>query len=280
MHISLPLYLSVAFLAITALTFVLFLRAVPRSSRGFVAVGLSAWLLLQGVLAYRGFFLFESSVPPRFALAIAPPLLLLVVLFATKGGRRWLDGLSLVRLTWLNTVRVGVELVLLGLFMHKTIPQVMTFEGRNADILVGITAPLVAWFGYHRKSISPRMVLAWNMVALCILLNVVIHGVLSVPTPFQQISFEQPLVALLYFPFNWLPAFIVPVALLTHLVSIRQLTRRQAFADEQPMAPVGVQPAKGFRRPAPAAARGRPASYPSAESASFLPAPFWWRRYC
>ncbi|HVF96549.1 MAG TPA: hypothetical protein VM871_04480, partial [Flavisolibacter sp.] len=38
-------------------------------------------------------------------------------------------------------------------------------------------------------------------------------------------AFDQPNIAVLYFPFIWLPSFIVPVVLLSHLVCIRQLLK-------------------------------------------------------
>src|SRR5689334_1727811 len=114
---SLPSYIALVFIGITALTFFGFLRSIPGRSRPYVAAGLSAWLLLQGILAYRGFYGFESAVPPRFMLMIAPPLGTVLLLFGTKGGRRWMDHISLSRLTWMNTVRVGVELVLFWLFV-------------------------------------------------------------------------------------------------------------------------------------------------------------------
>jgi len=55
-------------------------------------------------------------------------------------------------------------------------------------------------------------------------LNIVINAILSVPTPIQQFAFDQPNIAILYFPFTWLPCFIVPAVLLSHIVSIKKLT--------------------------------------------------------
>jgi hypothetical protein len=65
--------------------------------------------------------------------------------------------------------------------------------------------------------------LVWNFICLGLLFNIVVHAVLSAPLPFQQLAFDQPNVAILYFPYVWLPAFIVPVVLLSHLVAIRKL---------------------------------------------------------
>jgi len=49
---------------------------------------------------------------------------------------------------------------------------------------------------------------------------------LSAPSPIQKIAFEQPNIAILYFPFCWLPTFIVPIVLFSHLVAVRKLVLR------------------------------------------------------
>jgi hypothetical protein len=152
-----------------------------------------------------------------------PPLGTIAILFSTKNGRKFIDSLPLQTLTWLHTIRVPVEIVLFLLFVHKAIPQLMTFEGRNFDIFAGITAPLIAWYGFKKNQLSPTILITWNIICLVLVLNITIHAVLSLPAPFQQLAFEQPNIAVLYFPYNWLPAFVVPVVIFSHLAAIRQL---------------------------------------------------------
>lgn len=108
-------------------------------------------------------------------------------------------------------------------FLHKSIPQLMTFEGRNFDIIAGLTAPVIYYFGYIKKVFPKSVLLTWNIICLVLLLNIVVNAVLSAPTPIQQFAFDQPNTGVLYFPFVWLPGFIVPVVLLAHIVSIRSL---------------------------------------------------------
>jgi len=57
-------------------------------------------------------------------------------------------------------------------------------------------------------------------------MNALINEILSVPSRIQQFGFEQPNVAILYFPYAWLPALIVPMVIFTHLVPIRRLTAK------------------------------------------------------
>ena len=101
----------------------------------------------------------------------------------------------------------------------------MTFEGRNFDILAGITAPIMYYLVFVKQSMSKKTLLFWNFACLALLLNIVINAILSAPLPFQQFAFEQPNIAILYFPFNLLPSIVVPVVLFAHLVAIRRLLK-------------------------------------------------------
>ncbi len=102
----------------------------------------------------------------------------------------------------------------------------MTFEGRNFDILAGITAPIIAYLAFTQKKISRNGLLIWNFICLALLANIVVNAFLSVPSPVQQFAFDQPNIAILYVPFSWLPTFVVPVVLFAHLASIQQLLKK------------------------------------------------------
>jgi len=218
---QIPFYVSGLFVATTLLAVYFLLKATSYSRATMVAV--SIWLLLQAGLALQSFFLVTDTVPPRMMVLLAPPMVTIILLFATRGGRRFIDRLELRHLVLLHMVRIPVEVVLFWLCLYKTIPQVMTFEGRNFDIISGITAPVVYYFYFVRKQMSRSLLIAWNVMCLVLLLNVVIHGLLSAPGVLQRLSFDRPNIGILYFPFVWLPGFIVPLVLFAHLVSIRQV---------------------------------------------------------
>jgi hypothetical protein len=99
----------------------------------------------------------------------------------------------------------------------------MTFEGRNFDVVSGLSAPLVYYFGFVKKQLSKAFILVWNVICLALVVNVAFYAVLSSPTKFQQFAFDQPNIALGYFPFVLLPSLLVPLVVFAHLVSIRQL---------------------------------------------------------
>ena len=126
-------------------------------------------------------------------------------------------------LTIFHVIRIPVEIVLFWLFVYKTIPQAMSFEGRNFDILSGLSAPLVYYLGFIKKQLNKPVLIAWNIICIGLLLNVVSSAVLSLPGRFQQFGFEQPNTAVGYFPYLLLPAVLVPLALFANAAVIRQL---------------------------------------------------------
>jgi hypothetical protein len=218
-----PHFISIFFILTTLLTVAFFYKASSYSKQTIVI--LATWLTLEGIVGISGFYTVTNTLPPRFIFLIVIPMLLIGALFITAQGRQYIDSLDVKWLTLLHFVRVPVELVLYWLFLNKTVPELMTFEGRNFDIFSGISAPFVFYFGYVKKTISKQMLLLWNFVCLGLLLNIVVNAVLSAPFPFQQFAFEQPNIAVLYFPFVWLPCCIVPLVLFSQLTCIRNLLK-------------------------------------------------------
>ena len=209
-------------MVITTLVTLYFLYAAARSSRAVLVISLG-WLILQGAISASAFYTVTLGIPPRFVFLIAPPLLLCITLLVGREGRKLLDKMDTARLTILHVVRVPVELILLSLSLHGSVPELMTFEGRNFDIVSGLSAPLIYYYGYVRKRLNRSILIAWNITCLLLLINIVVNAVLAAPFSFQALAFDQPNIAVLYFPFTWLPGFIVPVVLLSHLACLRQL---------------------------------------------------------
>ncbi len=217
---TLPLYVKIIFLITTLLAVGITWKSTAYS-KPFVLIVL-CWLVLQAILAFNGFYTVTTGIPPRFALLVIPPVVMITVQFITTKGKAFVDSINLKYLTLLHIVRIPVEITLLLLYLNKLVPCIMTFEGRNFDILSGITAILIYYLGFVKKVMSRKIILAWNIICLVLLFNIVVTAVLSAPFSFQQFGFEQPNIGLLYFPFVWLPCCVVPLVLFSHLVAIRR----------------------------------------------------------
>ena len=225
---NLPAYVSITFVLTTFLTVGTFLYAIKRAVFSSMAAKiliflLPFWLLLQAALAVMGFYLKTDAFPPRLPLFGLLPALFFIITLFIFARKKFISLLSLKILTILHIIRIPVELVLLWLFQAGQIPQLMTFEGRNFDVLSGLTAPLVFWLAFRGGKINRPLLIVWNFFALGLLINIVVNAVLSFPFQFQQFAFEQPNRAVLYFPFVWLPTVIVPIVLFSHLASLWQL---------------------------------------------------------
>ena len=233
---DLPLIMNIGFITTTLLTFYLFYNVLKKSKsyshlKIKISVGLLIWLLAQYFIASSEFYINNTdSTPPAFLLAFVPTLFFILILFVTKKGKRFIDSLPLLESTYLHVVRIPVELILYGLALYKTIPELMTFAGRNYDILAGISAPFIAYFGITKKLLNRRFLIVWNLISMALLLFIIVNAILSAPFSFQQFAFEQPNIAVFYFPYVWLPAFIVPIVLFCHLVSIRLLTNKKSLS--------------------------------------------------
>lgn len=235
---NLPTYISLTFILTTVITLMLFIWVIKSSNSEksrktaiYVFIGLTIWLIIQAVLTLKNIYNSNTnSLPPKIMLlGIFPMILTIILLFATSKGRQFIDCLSIKKLTYLNVVRIPVEIVLFWLFLNKSIPELMTFEGRNFDILAGISAPFIAHYGFAKMKISKKGLLIWNFICLGLLMNIVINALFSAPSPIQKFAFEQPNIAILNFPFSWLPTFIVPLVLFGHLASIRQLLKLKTY---------------------------------------------------
>jgi hypothetical protein len=209
-----PASLGLAFGLVALVALALFWRAAHYSRRTLGVLLL--WVGLQSAVALSGFYTVTNSLPPRTLALVAPLMLLLLSLLATARGRRYLDELDLKSLTLLHAVRA--------------VPELMTFAGRNWDILSGLSAPVVYVLAFKKQVLGRRGLLVWNVVALGLLLNIVGHALLSVPGATQRLAFEQPNVAILHFPFHLLPALVVPLVLLAHVAALRQLARPRSEA--------------------------------------------------
>jgi hypothetical protein len=227
-----PPGLGWTFTGVTSLTLVLFFLASRQiSGASWFVLGFIGWLAILFVLAEQSFFLKIDTLPPRLLFVLGPAILFITAMMATRWGKTFTEKASLEILTWLHTIRFPVELLLYGLYVQGQVPERMTFTGGNLDILIGLTAPVMAYCVFTRKWVSWQWLLAWNGVAVLLLLNVVIPAILAAPSVLQRIAFDQPNVAILKAPFIWLPGFVVPVVLLSHCITIARLikSRRSAY---------------------------------------------------
>ncbi|MEP6901437.1 MAG: hypothetical protein ABJA66_06780 [Actinomycetota bacterium] len=230
---NLPGYVSITFILTTFLTVGFLLNAVKQTvfetlPAKILIFLLSFWIFFQAILALNGFHQATEIFPPRFVAFGVFPALLLIIIYFVFFRKNFIEPLPLKVLTLLSIIRIPVEIVLFWLFQNHLIPQSMTFEGRNFDILSGITAPIVYFLAFRGGKINRPLLIVWNIFALILLFNVVITAILAFPSVNPQLAPELQNRAVTYFPFIWLPTVVVPIVLFSHLASLWKLLRNNS----------------------------------------------------
>ncbi len=207
--------------------------------RGATALlaGLPLWLVYVGTLSYLGVVRDPTVRPPGIVFVVLPVTLFVLFLAGSETGGRAAAAFPLWLAPGIQTFRIGVELLLHRLWADGVVPRMVTYDGANPDILIGLSAPFIAWAA-TRGQAGRRVALVWNLLGLLALANVITRFVLTTPGPLHLIPSEVPNLAMGTFPFTYIAGFLAPLAILLHVLFIREL--RAA--------------GKAARRPAPALA--------------------------
>ena len=192
---------------------------------GLVAVG---WMETTWMFAERGSFRDWSSTPPPFALLVAGIVIVSTAMSFSELGRR----LALFIPLWVHVAVQGFRLPL-ELAMHTmseigVMPPQMTYTGRNFDIVTGATAVVVAGLVATGRG-GAKLVAAWNVMGLALLINVVVVAILATPR-FRYFGDDHLNTWVTYPPYVWLPAVMVLAALAGHLIIFRALALRRSAA--------------------------------------------------
>lgn len=228
---NLPSYVSIVFILTTFLTVGFLFRAIKATVIDTIPAQIlifliSFWIFCPAILAIYGFYQFTETFPPRIFAFGALPAILVAIIYIIFFRKNFVAKLPLKTLTLLHIIRIPVEIVLLWLFQNSLIPQEMTFEGRNFDILSGITAPIVYFFAFRNNQTNRTLLIIWNILSLILLINIVTTAILAFPSPMQSIALSQPNRAVMFFPYIWLPALIVPIVFFSHLAAFVQLFKK------------------------------------------------------
>ena len=192
---------------------------------------LMIWIGLLTVLSINGFFTDFNKLPPRPALAMLIPLPIIFLIAFSKKGTQLLQTVPSHWLVFMQSFRIIVELLLLFAFMAGKLPVQMTFEGRNFDVITGVLALPVGYVVARKKSYAPKLAIAFNVIGIMLLLNILVIAVLSMPTSIRYFMNEPSNTLVGQFPFILLPGVLVPIAYTMHIFSLRQLLAKQGKVD-------------------------------------------------
>ncbi len=189
-----------------------------RTATMRVLVGTALWLGLPMAAAAAGRLRFE---PPTFMLLMLIILIGSLALGLSRVGYRLATGLPLAVLVGVQSFRLPLELAMHRAYSEGVMPVQMSYSGYNFDIATGVLAIVVA-LALATGRAGTGLVRVWNWLGILLLANIVVVAVLSTPL-FNVFRTEPKNIWVTQPPFVWLPAVMVAMALMGHIIIFRRL---------------------------------------------------------
>ena len=185
-----------------------------------VAVPLLVWFAVIWAMALAGVIQGRAGAPPLLPVAIFAPLLIgLPVLLRSQRIGAALDALPASWLVGLQVYRIFGGTFLLQLALGH-VSAAFALPAGIGDVLVGVLALPVAFYLNRDAARGRGFAVAWNLLGI---LDLIMANVLGFLASTGRLGIEpRPLL----YPLVMIPAFAVPLSLLLHAVSLRQLKRK------------------------------------------------------
>ena len=197
------------------------LRATARVGGPVVPTALVTvvWMVGTWTAAASGVLAEFERRPPPFVWLVLGIVGLASWLGLGRLGGRLAAGLPLWLLVGVQAFRLPLEIAMHALADRGVMPPQMSYSGLNFDIVTGATAIVVA--GLVAAGVAGRrLVLAWNLLGVALLVNIVAIAIASTPV-FAAFGPDRLNVFVMHPPFVWLPAVLVLAALAGHLMVFR-----------------------------------------------------------
>jgi D-alanyl-D-alanine-carboxypeptidase/D-alanyl-D-alanine-endopeptidase len=187
-----------------------------------MTLGLIAWMATTYVAPTVVRVLQLPPGPPTMVVVVVLVLVLSVGLGVSPVGLRLAAGVPLAVLVGVQAFRLPLALLMHRAYEYGLMPVQMSYRGLNFDIVTGITAIIVVVL-LATGSAGVRTVRAWNVMGTLLLVNIVLIGWLSAPTPWRVFRDGPADVWITTVPYIWLPTMMVACAILGHIVIYRRL---------------------------------------------------------
>ena len=177
------------------------------------ASGLLMWIGLTIVLAT------EREIGPHLPfLLLGPPIALALALAFSSDMRELIDAIPI---DWavgraIHPARVIVGALFIATWYQGLLPAIFALVAGSGEILVGLLALCVRQMILKRRRLPRKAILAWNCFGAADFMIAAAAASLAGYFGTAATVLEQ-------FPFALVPGFLVPIALMTHVVVFRHL---------------------------------------------------------
>jgi nitrate reductase gamma subunit len=183
------------------------------------------WLGLWAAASLSGLLSRWELRPPPLVLAVPAIAGVSIWIARSETGRR-LSELPVEFLIGFHAFRFPLELCMVRAAREGVMPPQMSMAGYNPDVLTGILALGLLIVGVvlrRRQQALPRwIVMGFNLVGTALLLNVLVIAIASTPL-FAAFGPERVNTWVTHMPYVYLPAVMVLLAVLGHLLLYRRL---------------------------------------------------------
>jgi hypothetical protein len=189
-----------------------------------IAVPLLAWQSLIWWLAAAGAFQTRIGPLPLLPLAIVLPVVIgLPLLLRSTTIGLMLDATPPAWLVGLQVYRIFGSVFVAG-WLAGSLPGIFALPAGVGDTLVGLLALPVALLLHAGVRGARGLAVGWNILGILDLVDAITLGALTTTGPLQLIVPDRVNLVSAY-PLVLIPAFAVPMSLLLHALSLRQLRR-------------------------------------------------------
>ena len=209
-----------------------------------IAALLIIWFFAALGPAWLGLFRGTTSGVPTIQYGIVIPLLIALTLYLRWRLLRSVIGAILQQ--WLAGVQFFrvMGLIFLLLYAAGRLPGVFALPAGLGDMAIGLLAPVVGLAYARRPQAFAGWLRTWNLLGIADLIVALTTGFLSSPSPLQRFAFDHPNELITAFPLVMIPVFLVPLAILLHLASLKKLSQSQTAHRVRPLSPAGQLPSR------------------------------------
>lgn len=188
------------------------------------ALVLAGWFAAMIIFSQAGFFAINPLVAPNIFIGFIILFALFQKVYSFSRLQPVWDALSITWAAAVQTQRV-FGIYFFNLYSLGLLPAAFAFPSGAGDVLIGITAPIVAYCYAMKKPYSRKLAIVWNILGIADLVMAVSLGVLGFPRPLQVLPVTPSTEIFALFPMAFIPLFAIPLALLLHYVSLRTLMK-------------------------------------------------------
>lgn len=202
------------------------MRRMRYSSKNIKTTSITILLILVGWLMLTAGLSLMEIVSPTM-LAGLTGISLIGVLYVYK-SRKLMQVVQKMPKNWLVNIhflRIFTEMIMWFMYNDVThrVPRHLTFEGGNFDIIIALTAPFIAQRCFKARTWPKSYATAWNYLGILFITGIYVMIILTSQSSLRFFTDDYLSSFTLMMPFIWIPTFTLPLFLLFHLLSIKQI---------------------------------------------------------